>query len=128
MVTCTYVPCAPSYLKYPDGSLAVPSFNPSWGPDITEDPQGTGQSFMSYGQCPIDQPWSDSNLSILALAKLFAFDYNSHGQFMWNFRTELEAKWSFLQATANGWLPKGPYNNKLVFLSFFSFSISIIFY
>ena len=73
------------------------------------DPRGTGSSFISYGQCPIDDTsWSDNDLHVLALSKLFAFDYANHGQFFWNFRTELEPRWSFLEATAKGWMPKGP--------------------
>ena len=76
------------------------------------DPRGTGSSFISYGQCPIDDTsWSDNDLHVLALSKLFAFDYANHGQFFWNFRTELEPRWSFLEATAKGWMPKGPINS-----------------
>ena len=48
----------------------------------------------------------------MALSKLFAFDYANHGQFFWNFRTELEPRWSYLQATTNGWIPTGPFTSQ----------------
>ena len=74
------------------------------------DPRGSGSSFIDYGKCPIDDnSWSDSELHTLALSKLFAFDYSNHGQFFWNFRTELEPRWSYLEATKNGWIPEGPF-------------------
>ena len=41
----------------------------------------------------------------LAMAKLFAFDLNTHGQFFWNFRTELEPRWDYMQSVSRGWLP-----------------------
>ena len=33
----------------------------------------------------------------LAMAKLYAFDTGTHGQFFWNFRTELEPRWDYMQ-------------------------------
>lgn len=41
----------------------------------------------------------------LAMAKLYAFDLHTHGQFFWNFRTEFEPRWDFMQAVTRGWLP-----------------------
>jgi hypothetical protein len=41
----------------------------------------------------------------IGLAKINAFDLDTHGFFFWNFRTELESKWDFQKAVANGWLP-----------------------
>jgi glucan 1,3-beta-glucosidase len=43
----------------------------------------------------------------LGMAKINAFDKDTHGCFFWNFRTELESKWDFQKAVANGWLPTG---------------------
>ena len=40
----------------------------------------------------------------LARAQLQVFE-SSHGQFFWNFRTELEPRWDFMAATEKGWLP-----------------------
>jgi glucan 1,3-beta-glucosidase len=98
---CTnYVSCPAPYMgsEQPD---APP--NPSWGPDITQDPHGTGESFVSYGMCPIDQilpmgleTGPGSNLNKFALAQLFSFDLSTHGNMFWNFRTELEPRWDYL--------------------------------
>lgn len=41
----------------------------------------------------------------LGLAKIYAFDVDTHGFFFWNFRTELESKWDYQKAVALGWLP-----------------------
>jgi hypothetical protein len=69
----------------------------------------------------------------IGFAKIGAFDLSTHGQFFWNFRTELEDRWDFQrvsfkilssvlktfeilssQAVANGWLPsKDDWENHL---------------
>lgn len=41
----------------------------------------------------------------LGLAKINSFDIDTHGFFFWNFRTELESKWDYQRAVAQGWLP-----------------------
>lgn len=109
VIDCPYITCPVSYM---DGRNEHAYLDPTWGPEITQDPRGTGESFVSYGQCPVDQVWNHSDLVLLGYAKLFAFDYSNHGQFMWNFRTELEPRWSYLEATAAGWLPKGPFTEE----------------
>merc|ERR1711871_493274 len=116
VIQCPTIPCPKSYMALDpsESKNDAPSFyhlDPSWGPEITQDPRGTGESFISYGMCPIDQSWDDKDLKTLALAKLFAFDYSNHGQFFWNFRTEIEPRWSYLDAIARGWLPRGPYTS-----------------
>jgi len=114
LIECPSVSCPASYMGSPDDpGLSFVRLDPTWGPDITQDPRGSGVSFINYGQCSIDQVWTDVDLKILGLAKLFAFDYANHGQFMWNFRTEIEPRWSFIEATRIGWLPKGPYNESV---------------
>ena len=56
-----------------------------------------GRSYVEYGMCPRDRPFAREKEQVrtLAYAKLHAFDYQSHGQFFWNFRTELETRWDF---------------------------------
>lgn len=50
----------------------------------------------------------------LGFAKIGAFDLPTHGQFFWNFRTELEERWDFQRAVSNGWLPsKDDWENHL---------------
>ena len=74
---------------------------PGAPPDPTlgaQDPFGTGgKSQVEFGTCPVDAPFPNEqeDTRILALAKLNAFDYSTHGQFFWNFRTELETRWDF---------------------------------
>jgi hypothetical protein len=47
--------------------------------------------------CPRDKPFphEKEEVRVLAYAKLHAFDYQTHGQFFWNFRTEFETRWDF---------------------------------
>ena len=47
----------------------------------------------------------------IGMAKINAFDVNTHGFFFWNFRTELEPKWSYQEAVARGWLPTAEERN-----------------
>lgn len=62
------------------------------------DPFGAGgMSHVEYGMCPIDALRDNSDLRKMAAAKLLAFDSHTHGQFFWNFRTELEPKWDYQQ-------------------------------
>lgn len=37
---------------------------------------------------------------------LYIFDDAVEGQFIWNFRTELEPRWSYIEAYDKGWLNK----------------------
>jgi hypothetical protein len=41
----------------------------------------------------------------IGTAKWGSYDISSHGQFYWNFRTELEDRWDFQQVMSRGWLP-----------------------
>lgn len=47
--------------------------------------------------CPVDKsvPNNDEVLRKLGYAKIGVFDLPTHGQFFWNFRTELEERWDF---------------------------------
>mmetsp|Transcript_2326 Transcript_2326/g.3574 ORF Transcript_2326/g.3574 Transcript_2326/m.3574 type:complete len:558 (+) Transcript_2326:84-1757(+) len=98
-VECEMVACPEPYMGQPG---APP--DPSKG---KQGPFGTGDSTPDHGMCPIDQYYSneDEIMHNLAMAKLNLFDLASHGQFFWNFRTELEDRWSFQKAVARGWLP-----------------------
>ena len=48
---------------------------------------------------------TDAVMRELAAKKLLAFGQVAHGFFFWNFRTELEPHWSWLDAHERGWLP-----------------------
>eukprot|EP01041_Mallomonas_annulata_P011054 gene11054-23110_t len=101
-VKCEMVTCPAPYF----GSGVVPNapVDVTKGP---QDPFGTGESYVSYGKCPRDHyiENEDKSMRSLAMAKLYAFDLHTHGQFFWNFRTEFEPRWDFMQAVSRGWLP-----------------------
>ena len=61
----------------------------------------------SFPQGP-DTGYTSENeaMTILSRAKINAFDVGTHGQFFWNFRTEFEPRWSYLEAVRLNWLPK----------------------
>jgi len=65
-----------------------------------QDPYGAGgKSSVEYGMCPIDLILVNevSEVRKLSYAKLHAFDRSTHGQFFWNFRTELGTRWDYHQ-------------------------------
>ncbi|TMW69676.1 hypothetical protein Poli38472_001832 [Pythium oligandrum] len=85
--------------------------------DVTkpiQGPYGTGMSGPSFGLCP-----ATSNVTVgqktpqdevdftrnLVLKKLNAFAVG-HGWYFWNFKTELDARWDFLQLIRMGAFPK----------------------
>jgi len=102
-VACEMVRCADPYFG--------PGVVPNAPPDPTlpaQDPVGMGgPSTVEYGMCPRDAPFprEKQDVRTLAYAKLHAFDYSTHGQFFWNFRTELETRWDFFRAVDLGWIP-----------------------
>ncbi|CAN0090987.1 unnamed protein product, partial [Hapterophycus canaliculatus] len=72
-------------------------------------PFGTGSSTPSFGKCPIDATWhsEDDFMTVrdyLAYAKLNAFE-SGHGWFFWNFKTELEVRWDYLEAVEKSYFP-----------------------
>jgi glucan 1,3-beta-glucosidase len=77
--------------------------DPKLGP---QPPFGTGFSSPDKGLCPVDKSWphDDDMMKRLARAKLAAFELGN-GWIFWNFRTELEPKWSYLESVKRGWIP-----------------------
>ena len=57
--------------------------------------------------CPIDRSFEheDTIMQELAYSKLHSYDKSSHGQFFWNFRTELEPRWDFQESVRRNWIP-----------------------
>lgn len=102
-VECTMVQCPDPYMG-PSQPHAPP--DPLKG---KQGPFGTGSSTPEYGLCPIDKPFEDDDVVMprIGMAKMNAFDKDTHGFFFWNFRTELESKWDYQQSVARGWLPSG---------------------
>jgi glucan 1,3-beta-glucosidase len=90
-VECDMIPCPLPYMGHEQ---------PGAPPDPKLDKQGpfgTGDSTPKHGLCPIDKafPNNDDVMRRLGYAKIRAFDLPTHGQFFWNFRTELEERWDF---------------------------------
>jgi hypothetical protein len=104
-VECERVKCPDPYMNSPMYEQPGAPPNPTKG---KQDPYGaSGESYVEYGYCPRDQafPDDDINMQILSYSKLHAFDLNTHGNFFWNFRTEFEPRWDYLEAVKKGWIP-----------------------
>ena len=55
--------------------------------------------------CPIDSDhFSERQTRRLAKSMLKTFNDHVEGQFMWNFRNEMEDKWSYVNAYDKGWI------------------------
>ena len=119
---CKYVECPEPYMG-PE--------QPGAPPDPTkplQGPYGTGISGPSFGLCPIGRDWAkeehadgenwmrapadadpsvdatDEVIGSLAKKKMQSFALVAHGFYFWNFKTEFEPNWSFMEALARGWL------------------------
>uniref|UniRef100_A0A7S4FDH4 Glycoside hydrolase family 5 domain-containing protein n=1 Tax=Chrysotila carterae TaxID=13221 RepID=A0A7S4FDH4_CHRCT len=101
-VTCDMQPCAKPYMGAEQPGAPPDPEEPLQGP------YGTGVSGPQFGFCPVGFKWGtqeDAVMTTLAHNHLHAFN-SVNGWIFWNFRTELEAKWSFLWAYRNGWFPR----------------------
>jgi hypothetical protein len=69
-------------------------------------PYGTGpHSLIKRGQCPIDSDFYDEDdMMFLGQDHMEAFDQRVDGQLFWNFRNELEDRWSYVIAYDKGWI------------------------
>lgn len=102
LVECERIKCPEPYMG--EGQANAPP-DPS---KDAQDPFGTGgESYVINGTCPRDGFIANEDVFMrkLAYIKLNAFDYGTHGQFFWNFRTELEPRWDYQAAVARGWIP-----------------------
>eukprot|EP01035_Chromulina_nebulosa_P020636 gene20636-26754_t len=103
-------------IKCPDPYMGFEQ--PGAPPDSTkgfQEPFGTGGvSTPLYGMCPRDSLFEDDDKATrdLSFAQLEVYE-STHGQFFWNFKTEFEPKWSFLEAVKKGWIPKS-WNKEVV--------------
>lgn len=48
--------------------------------------------------------FSDSEVGQLAACAGEVFDNNFEAQFLWNYRNELEPRWSYVEAFDKGWI------------------------
>lgn len=95
---CNWVDCPYSYMPAEHAtdfdrtaaSLGPFGGNTEWG--------------VKYGKCPSDSlHFSDDEVATLASCALDAFDENIAGHFLWNFRNELEPRWSYVESYNAGW-------------------------
>jgi len=100
-VSCHMFECAAPYMGSeqpgapPDPEMPLPG------------PYGTGVSGPQFGKCPVGVEWGsneDEYMEKLTMKHLNSFN-SVHGWFFWNFRTEMEPRWSFIDAHFKGWFP-----------------------
>lgn len=101
-LACKRVECSASYMGEQPG--APPRLDPAAD---TMDPRGSGgESFVINGTCPVSGHFNPDSVRKLANAQMNVFDLHTHGNFFWNFRTELEEPlWDYQQAVKHKWLP-----------------------
>lgn len=111
---CAMKPCAEPYMD--DADYHQPGCPPDRHvPDYG--PHGTGVSGPRFGLCEVGAGWGGLAREQQAVERLGLKQVHSFGQsagwIFWNFRTELEPRWSFVTAYFAGWL--GPPNVSLSF-------------
>ena len=101
-VVCQMMPCAAPYM-----GEQQPGAPPSKGMPL-QGPYGTGVSGPQFGDCPVGVEWGskeDEYMTTLTMKQIASFNAG-HGWFFWNFRTEIEPRWSFNTAWYTGWFPR----------------------
>lgn len=89
---CEWLDCPVTYLPAPYDIYAPDPDAAMLGPIGESD-----RSAVRYGQCARDSTWfTHDNTSELADCVKVSFDKHVAGQFLWNFRNELEPKWSYI--------------------------------
>lgn len=96
---CKQVDCPYSYLPEPY-NVDFDRTSPQLGPFGESD-----RSTIRYGQCLTDSDhFGDADVKILGDCISYILNDTVEGQFLWNFRNELEPRWSYIEAYDNGWL------------------------
>lgn len=74
--------------------------------DGSQGPFGTGSSTPINGLCPIGKLWNknDEVMKIIALKSQHAYGKHGSGWFFFNFKVELENRWSYLELINEGWI------------------------
>jgi glucan 1,3-beta-glucosidase len=96
---CDWVDCPVTYL--PEPFVYYPDVNAAMLGPVGE----SNRSTVQYGKCATDSTWfTEANTQELADCVHESFEKHVAGQFLWNFRNELEVKWSYIEAYDKGWL------------------------
>ena len=101
-VSCRMFPCAEPYMGYDQPGCPPDPEMPLQGP------YGTGVSGPQFGECPVGVEWGareNEYMTTLTMKHLSSFNSGHGWFFLWNFRTEIEPRWSFDTAWYNGWFP-----------------------
>jgi len=106
-VECRLVSCPETYVPAPEGTdfdRTADVLGP-FGEFKTRDGQDAINTAIRNGMCQTDsQYFAESDVQKLGDCTREIFDTYVEGQFLWNFRTELEHKWSYVAAYDKGWL------------------------
>lgn len=96
---CKKVDCPYSYMPAPEGT----DFDRS---AAFLGPTGeTDRASIRYGQCYSDSEYfSDADVKVLGDCLSYILNDTVEGQFLWNFRNEIESRWSYIEAYDKGWL------------------------
>ena len=97
--TCKRVECPYTYMPKPEGT----DFNRT--ASILGPFSDNTDSVIENGMCLTDSDFfSEADVKSLGDCVSYIFDQNVQGQFLWNFRNELEPRWSYVEAFDRGWL------------------------
>jgi glucan 1,3-beta-glucosidase len=96
---CQSVECPTSYMPAPYG-VDFDRTAPELGPYGETD-----RAIIRNGMCLTDSAYfSDADVKTLGDCTSYILNEEVAGQFLWNFRTELEPRWSYVEAYDAGWL------------------------
>jgi len=97
---CEWLDCPTTYLPAPYNQDYIDENAAMLGPIGESD-----RSAIRYGKCARDSTWfTHENTKELATCVHETFEKHVAGQFLWNYRNELEPKWSYIQAYDEGWI------------------------
>jgi len=100
---CQKVQCPYTYMKHYGTDFNRNDPNPL-GP-FAIDGESNDYSTITQGMCLTDSStFSDDDVKTLGDCTSSILDQTVSGQFLWNFRNELEPRWSYIEAYDNGWL------------------------
>lgn len=96
---CSWVQCPKPYMPEPFG-VDFDRTLETIGPFGVSPP-----NTPKYGMCTNDSDFfDDHDVQILADCTLDVFDKTMDAQFIWTFRTEIESRWSYVEAYDKGWI------------------------